>query len=68
LTRIKDHNQKLREQIEDKRKLVTQDTENLYSAKSELEVLKKQLEESNTFLLKGRKEKNSWKMRFNKLI
>jgi len=56
LTRIKDHNQKLREQIEDKRKLVTQDTENLYSAKSELEVLKKQLEEKQ-YLFAERQER-----------
>jgi len=54
LRRLKQHNQKLRDEIKEKQKLIENNTSNLYSTKSELEVLKKQLQEKQNLLTERR--------------
>jgi len=50
LTQVKELNQKLRKEIENKQKQIQESTDKLYSAKSQLEVLKKLLEEKQCLI------------------
>ncbi|NLZ54581.1 MAG: chromosome segregation protein SMC [Thermoanaerobacteraceae bacterium] len=56
LAQLKQYNQKLRNEIKDKQKLIEDNTASLYSSKSELEVLKKQLQEKQ-YLLTERQQR-----------
>lgn len=56
LARLKQHNQRLRNDIKDKQKLIKDNTASLYSAKSELQALTKQLQEKQ-YLLNERQQR-----------
>lgn len=50
LNQIKQHNQKLKIEIQDKQKMIEDNTDSLYATKSEVAVLKKQLQEKQNLL------------------